>query len=140
MSDDSFPVGFKIARDASRNSTCRRRQVGAALFDARGNLFSVGWNNERPAVGLAPTPRNCSNGDCPRGNLSYKELPADAPYTNCIAQHAEMMAMQKVELLLATEEKPDLHMFVTHQPCHECQPVLSNAGIIVHLWVEGKDG
>ena len=52
-------------------------------FDQRfGRVLSVGWN------GLDDG--SCLAGKCPRGLLSYGELPPNAPYTgNCPAIHAE---------------------------------------------------
>lgn len=63
----------------------------------------------------------------------YDEVPADSPYGNCIAIHAEMMALQKAELLTATEpgSAEDLVLVVTHRPCHECTPVLEKLGMQV---------
>jgi len=135
-SDDLNTVVVRILRDATLRSSCRRRQVGAALFDAHGNLLSVGWNNERDDAHGAT--RNCSHGECPRGMVAYSTVPADAPYGDCIAQHAEMMALELAhhhfKHMTEAEKERDLRtllMFVTHRPCHECTPVLVALGINV---------
>lgn len=128
--DSAMHVPSRIARDAARLSSCRRRQVGAALFDLTGNLIATGYNREEDdELG----PRSCMEGECPRGLAPYTAVPADSSYSNCIAQHAEMMALQKAELLTATEDMgaEDLVLVVTHRPCHECTPVLERLGMQV---------
>lgn len=122
---------MRIARNASLLSSCRRRRVGAAIFTMEGDLLATGHNREtEDDLGGS---RSCMAGDCPRGMASYTAVPADAPYGDCIAIHAEMMALQKAELLTATSptEAGDLIMVVTHRPCHECTPVLERLGMQV---------
>lgn len=120
-----------IARNAARLSSCRRRQVGAAVFTLEGDLIATGYNLERPFDD--GTSRSCMEGDCPRGMAPYATVPADSPYSDCIAVHAEMMALKKAELLVAdgNTEAGDLIMVVTHRPCHECTPVLERLGMQV---------
>jgi deoxycytidylate deaminase len=129
--DSAMHVPSRIAKDASRLSSCRRRQVGAAIFTIEGNLVATGHNREEPFPN--GTERSCLEGDCPRGMAPYDVVPADSPYSDCIAQHAEMMALKKAELLTATtsNEAGDLIMVVTHRPCHECTPVLERLGMQV---------
>lgn len=126
MRDTNF---FDVVKSAARLSTCRRRQVGAAIFDREANLVATGYNRESDDVlgGRA----SCLEGDCPRGMAPYDVIPPDSPYSDCIAVHAEMMALQKAELLTATERPVDLTMVVTHRPCHECTPVLEALGMDV---------
>jgi deoxycytidylate deaminase len=129
--DSGMFVAANIARRAARLSSCRRRQVGAALFDMEAKLLATGYNKESEDVlgGRA----SCLEGDCPRGMAPYDVIPADSPYSDCIAIHAEMMALKKAELLTATSptEAGDLIMVVTHRPCHECTPVLEKLGLQV---------
>lgn len=129
--DSAMHVPARVAKDAARLSSCRRRQVGAALFTLDGNLVATGYNRE--ADDELGGRQNCMEGDCPRGLASYSAVPADAPYSDCIALHAEMMALQKAELLTATEPgvAEDLVLVVTHRPCHECTPVLERLGMQV---------
>lgn len=129
--DSAMFVPIRIVRDAARLSSCRRRQVGAALFTLTGDLIATGYNREADD-GLGAR-MSCMEGDCPRGLAAYSAVPADAPYGDCIALHAEMMALQKAELLTATEEggAEDLVLVVTHRPCHECTPVLERLGMQV---------
>lgn len=126
--DSAMFVPMRIARTASQLSSCRRRQVGAAIFTIEGNLVATGYNREADGPDGS---RSCMSGECPRGLATYDAIPADAPYSNCIALHAEMMALQKAELLTATDGPVDLIMVVTHRPCHECTPVLERLGMQV---------
>jgi deoxycytidylate deaminase len=131
-SDSGMFVAANIARRAARLSSCRRRQVGAALFDMEAKLLATGYNKESEDVlgGRA----SCLEGDCPRGMAPYDVIPADSPYSDCIAVHAEMMALKKADLLpdATTIQGPlDLIMVVTHRPCHECTPVLEKLGLQV---------
>ena len=122
----------RIVWNAARLSSCRRRQVGAAIFDLEANLIATGHNQEQPFPN--GTERSCMEGDCPRGMAPYDVVPADSPYSDCIAVHAEMMALKKAELLTATDsavEAGDFIMVVTHRPCHECTPVLERLGMQV---------
>lgn len=130
VNDSAMFVPMHIARNASRLSSCRRRQVGAAIFTLTGDLIATGHNREADGPDGS---RSCMAGECPRGMASYTAVPADTPYGDCIAQHAEMMALQKAQLLTATEDigPVDLIMVVTHHPCHECTPVLERLGMQV---------
>jgi len=128
--DTAMLKPMQIARNASRLSSCRRRQAGAAIFQLDGSVLATGYNRETDdELG----PRSCMEGECPRGLAPYSTLPADSEYSNCIAVHAEMMALKKAELLTATEElgAADLIMVCTHRPCHECTPVLERLGMQV---------
>ena len=127
--DSAMFVPMRIARSASLLSSCRRRKVGAAVFTLEGDLIATGHNQERPFDD--GTTRVCMEGDCPRGMAPYTVVPADSPYSDCIADHAEMIALKKAELLTATDGPLDLIMVVTHRPCHECTPVLERLGIQV---------
>lgn len=121
-------IAVSIARQNALQSSCRRRQIGAVVFDGRGIWVCDGWNNDLDSE------LSCAAGQCPRGLVAYDKLPADAPYGNCISQHAEMMCLQKMELLMATfpdQVAANFTMVVTHSPCHECTPVLERVGMEV---------
>ena len=127
--DSGMFVPIHIVRNAARLSSCRRRQVGAAIFTIEGTLIATGYNRERTRDDeFALT---CLEGGCPRGMAPYTVVPADSSYSDCIADHAEMMALQKAELLTATDGPLDLIMVVTHKPCHQCTPVLERLGMQV---------
>jgi dCMP deaminase len=82
---DEYFLG--IAEAVSRRADCTRRQVGAVIVDADHRIVSTGYN------GAAAGKRGCLSGACPRGRLSYDELPHQAGgYDNCISLHAELNA------------------------------------------------
>lgn len=131
---------------ALHTSRCRRKKVGAVLFDREGKFVAYGAN-------INPPKQPCDEGFCPRGQKSYGEVPADAPYGDCTAWHAEMVA-----LLLARERmgggppQDAVHsvtqidvlvqleggvMVVTHEPCHECMPRLRGLNLNVY-WPGGR--
>lgn len=99
-------------------SSCVRRKVGAVLVDTAGTMRGRGHNTESDG--------KCST-DCPRARLSYAELPAGSPYTNCIAVHAEMVALKDIHYA-PTE---GWTMMVTCEPCVYCRAVLDAAQIHV---------
>lgn len=99
--------GARIAAD------CRRRKVGA-VATTKGRITGVGWN------GL-PT-GSCTAGDCPRGALSYDQVPAFSPYAgNCDAVHAERSAL-KMSPYADT-------LYVTCQPCPDCEVLIEDYGV-----------
>lgn len=116
----------------SKRSDCTRRRVGAVVVWA-GSPVAMDWNRGEEKV------LSCSKGDCPRGRKDYIEVPMDSPYNDCIAIHAEIRTL---ELFLAVLRKRRIEaegegwakgatMYVTHEPCHECAPVLAASGIAV---------
>ncbi|MDR1431207.1 MAG: cell division protein DedD, partial [Propionibacteriaceae bacterium] len=93
--DDYF---LGIAQAVSARAKCLRRRVGAVVvLDKR--IIATGYN------GAAPGRPDCLEGACPRGQLSYEQVPGyggyDRPGTAsfCIAIHAEVNA-----LLFATRD------------------------------------
>ena len=87
-----------IASAVAARAKCTRRRVGAVLtIDHR--IIATGYN------GAAPGEDDCLMGACPRGRLSYDDVPGlgdyDRPGTAgfCIAIHAEVNA-----LLFATRD------------------------------------
>lgn len=96
---------------------CTRRQVGAVLVSPEGFAVASGYN--RMPSG------SCSLGECPRGRLSYDELPASSAYTgNCTAVHAERMALRR-----AGERAQGATCYVTATPCPWCADALALAGV-----------
>lgn len=126
---------FDFAEAVAALSTCVRRQVAAVLVDRQGAVRAVGFNQEHP------TYLSCAV-SCPRGRCSYDEVPAGSDYANgagsCIAIHAEMMAAGKFN----GRSIEGWTMYVTHQPCHDCQEAL-DALKVTAKWKEplyGSDG
>ena len=124
----SMPDGYVLAllSGATRAADCRRRRVGAVAVDNAGRVLSVGWN------GLDDG--SCLEGACPRGRLSYEELPPNSSYAgNCSAIHAEESALR------ATEKCRTL--YVTEVPCPQCEVLIEDDGcdvVVVKLAPRGE--
>lgn len=143
ISEEELREALREARRvAQHTSRCLRKKVGAVLFDNEGKFLAYGANINPPG---AP----CDEGFCPRGQKSFAEQPVNAPYGDCTATHAEVMAV-----LLASEriggrralfENADevravlRHgtIVVTYEPCHECMPRLKALGLNIY-WPEGR--
>lgn len=105
---------FGIATAAAAGSGCTRRKIGAVLVSRFNRV-----------LGLAPNGLD-GQGTCPRGALSYEQAPANSGYaeTGCVAIHAEMKVLRQV-----STGKFGSTMYVTCEPCPECQRVLNVFGI-----------
>jgi deoxycytidylate deaminase len=118
-------------RVATQAGTCTRANVGAVLINHYGQFQAYGVNQDTEGA------RRCDQGFCARGTKTYEELPPDAPYTDCIYTHAEMVA---VGIALDAPQPAywspgalaDWSIFVTHKPCHECAPALDKLGVVVY--------
>lgn len=113
---DEWALG--LAQAVAERADCTRRQVGAVILDPEHRVVSTGYNGA-PSGGAS-----CLRGECPRGKLSYAELPADSAYTNCVAIHAESNS-----LLYARRDLRGCTIYVTAEPCHECRRLIAGAGI-----------
>lgn len=104
----------------SQRSTCSRRQVGAVLVNDN-RIIATGYN------GSPPGRPHCVDGACPRGRLSYEEVPADADYNAfpCIAVHAEVNAILRAGYSAARGGT----LYVTDKPCQQCSNVIAAVGI-----------
>ena len=123
---------LQIAEVVSARAKCTRRQVGAVVVLDR-RIIATGYN------GAAPGRPDCLEGTCPRGRLSYDEVPAFSDYDLpgspgfCIAIHAEVNA-----LLFATRDTKGATCYITDKPCPDCRKALAAAGIIRAVWPEGS--
>ncbi len=115
--DDFF---IDLAKLWSTMSTCSRRQVGAVVVQDR-KVIGNGFN------GVASGKLHCSDGGCPRGQLSYADVPAGADYNQfpCLAIHAEHNAI--LQAGLASCEGAVL--YVTAEPCQQCLNLIEHAKI-----------
>jgi len=106
--------------------------VGAVLVLDR-RIIATGYN------GAAPGHPDCLEGACPRGQLSYDQVPGlgdyDRPGTPgfCIAIHAEVNA-----LLFATRDTKGATAYITDPPCPGCRKALAAAGIERAVWPQGE--
>jgi len=118
---DSYFLG--IATAVSARADCTRRKVGALIV----------WDNKIWATGYNGTPYSgqpgCLEGACPRGKKSFDELPAYAPYHDCISVHAEVNAIKQFReskpYINITRPKAIPTVYVTDQPCDECFGIIT---------------
>lgn len=80
-----------VAEAVAARADCRRRQIGAVIVDKDDRIVSTGRN------GGPPKGPSCLAGECPRGLITYDDLPPDSSYDSgiglCIAVHAEANAI-----------------------------------------------
>lgn len=125
LGDDVFITEAILdAYDLKRQAECLRRSVGCVLI-RDGAIVGRGYNH---GVG-----GDCRKGECPRGQMTYEEQPAFVGYGNCIAEHAETMAIREAGLLAA-----GALAIVTARPCEDCGPALERAGVL-GIIVAGPD-
>jgi dCMP deaminase len=111
-----------ICEAVALRADCRRRQVGALIVV--GNRLAVcGYN------GAPPKTRGCLEGACPRGLVSYQDIPPGSSYDTgsgfCIGLHAEQNAL----LDAAKRGVAVRHgtVYVNSQPCIGCYKMLAGA-------------
>ena len=123
------------AQWAALRGDCRRSQVGALLVDRDSHrILSHGYN------GTTPGSPGCLEGACPRGRLTYQEHPPGGSYSNCIAKHAEQNCLDwaiKKHKLTSEELKRSI-MFVSRQPCSDCEVYLRAAKVATTVWPDGS--
>lgn len=108
---------LQIALAVSTRAACTRSQVGAVLVKDR-RIVSSGYN------GSPAGDTHCTDGGCPRGLLSYEELPPGSDYASCIALHAEINC-----LAYARDEARGGTLYITRAPCDWCAKVIRAFGI-----------
>lgn len=115
--DDTF---ISIARIWAERSTCSRRKVGAVLVQGN-KVIGQGYN------GVASGKLHCTDGGCPRGQLTYSQVPKDADYNQfpCFAIHAEHNAILNAGIGLAEGST----LYVTEPPCRQCTNLIEHAKI-----------
>lgn len=117
---------IQIAKTASLRADCTRSKVGAVLVDGNNRILSVGYNGSP-----SKTPGCLTDNACPRGRLSYDELPALAGYQTCIAIHAERNAI----IYADPEKRVGSSLYVTRSPCMDCQLLALASGVRKFVWV-----
>ena len=117
-----------LADTASRRAACNRRQVGAILVDPYNRVRSVGYN------GVEAEELHCTDGGCPRGQLSYDECPPLGSYSNCTGKHAERNARDAIR----HEWMIGYTMYITREPCEECFQMMNDEGLDKAIWPEGE--
>jgi len=115
-----------VAQTASIRADCTRSKVGAVLVDSDNRILSLGYNGAPSGA-----PGCLTSNACPRGRLSYSELPATLNYSNCIAVHAEKNAI----LYADPEKRIGLTLYVTRSPCRDCQILAMYNGVKRFVWL-----
>ena len=122
-----------LAEAVSARADCTRRQVGAVLLGPDHRVLGTGYNGYP-----ARQPGCLSSGACPRGRLSYDQVPAGASYTSgegvCGAMHAEENAIAWTDRAL----RIGATLYVTDEPCPNCRRFLSGCGIAAVVWPAGR--
>lgn len=97
---------LRIAREWSKLSQCKRKQVGALIVKDR-MIISDGFNGT------------------PTGFENYCE--DDEGYTKWYVLHAEANAILKVAR--STQSCKDATLYITMSPCKECSKLIHQSGI-----------
>ena len=115
--DETFS---QICKIWAERSTCSRRKVGAVLVKDN-RVIGQGYN------GAPAGEPHCIDGGCPRGLLSYDDVPAGADYNAfpCVAIHAEHNAI----LQAGIHRSSGAVLYVNAAPCLQCQAVIKQAKI-----------
>jgi dCMP deaminase len=120
-----------IAEVVATRSDCVRRKHGAVIVSPDHRPISFGYN------GAPAGQPGCDEGACPRGNLGYDDLASlaggyddpDSP-GYCISIHAEANAI----ILAGRSATKGATIYVTGEPCHGCEKLISAAGIERVVW------
>lgn len=121
--------GLELAFTVSRRAACNRSRVGAVILDAQHRIVSCGYN------GVPAGQVNCSDGGCPRGQLSYDELPALSDYSNCNGIHAERNAIDYAP----ADRCLGSTIYITRAPCEGCREHTLASGITRVVWPDGEE-
>jgi dCMP deaminase len=113
--------GLMLAEAVAARADCLRSQVGAVLMNASHEVRGTGYNGAPAGV-----PGCMTASACPRGRLSYSELPPESDYSNCVADHAERNAIRHT----LAGELPGSVLYVTREPCAACWTLIRACGIV----------
>lgn len=124
MSFDEYYLA--LATTAALRADCTRSKVGAILVSVD-HRTSIGYNGAPSGA-----PGCLSDNACPRGRMSYEELPSLAGNynQNCIAIHAERNAIVRS----APEMRVGATLYVTRSPCRDCQLFALYNGVKRVVW------
>lgn len=111
---------MELARIWASRSTCSRRQVGAVVVKDK-RVIGQGYN------GVASGKVHCVDGGCPRGLLTYDQVPAGSDYNEyrCDSLHAEHNAILQAGLAACAGAT----IYVTDTPCQQCTNLIEHAKI-----------
>lgn len=115
-----------VARVIARRAACTRSQVGAVIV-VDNRYTWLGYN------GVPAGEVHCTDGGCPRGQLTYSELPAGVSYDNCTSLHAEQNA-----LLRAGDRAAGGTLYITREPCGWCWKNLRASQVYRVVWLDDQ--
>jgi dCMP deaminase len=107
---------MNLAREVSKRSTCTRRQIGAIIVSAAGEIKSTGYNGNPRGM-----PHCEEDTGCIRDKL---KIPSGTRMETCTAVHAEQNA-----LIQAGTNAKDGTLYSTIVPCPICARMIINAQI-----------
>lgn len=112
---DEYYLG--IATAVAARAECTRRQVGAVIVNEMA-IVATGFN------GAPPGEPSCLDGACPR---AHSDVSPGSGYaaSGCVAIHAEANAIIRA----GRERCLGATLYVTHEPCDLCAPLVRAAGI-----------
>lgn len=116
-----------VASVIADRAACLRSQVGAVVV-VNNRYTWLGYN------GAAPGEQHCTDGGCPRGQLTPEQCAPGTSYENCISLHAEQNA-----LLRAGDRANGGTLYVTREPCNWCWKNIRAAGLSRVVW-QSEDG
>jgi dCMP deaminase len=121
-----------IAQAVARRGDCTRSQVGAVVVRPDHTVAGVGYNGAPPGM-----PGCLTDGACPRGKISYADLPGGSSYDSgpftCESLHAELNACAN-----SRESLAGYLVYVTREPCAGCVRVMRAHRIERAIWPEGE--
>jgi dCMP deaminase len=120
--DDYF---LEVASSIAARADCTRSKVGAVLVDSNHRIVGTGYNGAPSGI------VGCLEGGCPRGKLSYEELPSESDYGNCIAHHAEFNAV----IYTDPGKRSGTTIYVTRKPCTGCKKLLLAEHVTRVVWL-----
>lgn len=117
-----------IALVIAKRAACTRSRVGAVVV-VDNKYTWLGYN------GVPAGKTHCTDGGCPRGQMTFAEAPAFSAYDNCEALHAEQNAM-----LRAGDRADGGTLYVTREPCDWDRKNMKATGLarLVYLNNEGR--
>lgn len=122
---------LNIAEAVSKRADCTRRQVGALIVKGS-RIVSTGYNGAP-----AKKPGCLTEGACPRGIMSFEDIPPGSSYDtgsgSCIALHAEQNAIIRAGL-----ECYRSTLYITDEPCDGCDRLIQGSGIIRVVYPGGE--
>lgn len=119
---DTYFLG--ITEAVAQRADCTRRQVGAVIVDSDHRIVSTGYNGAPAGM-----PGCLSDGACPRGQQSFRDVPPGGSYDtgpgSCVAVHAEANALLYGDW---ARYKGGV-IYITDGPCDGCKRLIAGAGI-----------